>query len=90
MAIEVTAKLTCDMCGREETVALREAWRSGRLEAEPASVAKQAPHWELLGKEGYPIKDFRDAGGKLLCEGCANVYRDTIKRQGDELAALFS
>ena len=55
MAIDVTASITCDMCGLSTEVALKESWRSGRDEITPQSVLASAPHWELLSREGCPV-----------------------------------
>lgn len=90
MAIDVTAVCTCDMCGRDESIQLREAWRTGRVDADIPSLVQRLPHWEFLDKTGYAIRDPREGDGKLLCESCSRIYKDTLKRQKDELSDLFS
>ena len=89
MALTLTVTARCDMCGREESRDVREAWRSGRYETDAPSCVSQFPHWSMLDREGIPVRDFRNADGRVLCEGCANVYRDTIRRQQAEMDALF-
>lgn len=90
MAITLTITIRCDMCGREESRSVREAWRSGRYEVDAPAAVAEFPHWQLLDPSGTPVRDFRDASGHTLCEGCANVYRDTIRRQRAEMDELFN
>ena len=90
MAITLSIIVRCDMCGREERLDVREEWRSGRYETDAPTCVSMFPHWAMLDREGIPVRDFRNTGGKVLCEGCANVYRDTIRRQQKEMDALFT
>lgn len=55
MALVITAKITCDMCGREETRPLRESMRHGKLSSDAPSLVREFPHWELLGRDACPL-----------------------------------
>lgn len=90
MALDVTATITCDMCGRSDTRPLRESMRYGKLATDAPSLVREFPRWALLGREGHPVTDDRVADGKVLCEGCARRYRDTLDRQRREIEDLFS
>lgn len=90
MALVITAKITCDMCGREETRPLRESMRHGKLSSDAPSLVREFPHWELLGRDGMSVTDDRVADGRVLCEGCARRYRETLERQRREVDEMFS
>ena len=90
MAIDVRATITCDMCNREEDLVLKESWRWNELHASVPSIIRQLPRWEFLDNAGYSIQDAHVGDGRILCESCARVFKDTIKRQKDEMDALFS
>lgn len=90
MALDITAKITCDMCGRTEERPLRESMRHGRFSSDAPSLVREFPHWQLLGRDGLPVTDDRVADGRVLCEGCARRYRETLERQRREVDELFS
>lgn len=88
MAVDIIARLTCDMCGSTVEREVRRGAHSGKVETDLPSIVRDANGWELLGPSGHPVMDYRD-GGKLLCSGCANRYRDVIKRHEREMRELF-
>ncbi len=90
MAIDVKATVKCDMCGREEDMTLKESWRCHSLDESVISIVSSLQGWEFLDRSGYPIRDTCIGDGKILCSQCAHVYKDTIKRQREEMDSLFS
>jgi len=90
MAIDIVAKITCDMCKRPEEITLKESWRWGKLDTEPVSVISAlGKGWVLLDESGHPVSDYRTASGKVLCPGCAQRYKDIIKEKDDVIKGLF-
>lgn len=86
--IDVTATARCDMCGREHEVNLKSGWAAGKLDTDALHIVQDVPHWELLDSGGYSVKGYRESG-KVLCESCARTYKETLKRQREEINALF-
>ena len=90
MPIDITAKVTCDMCGRAEAVTLAEGMHGGRaFDADAPAIVRRLPHWELLGRDGYAVTDYHIGDARTLCEGCARRYRDQLEENRRAIEGLF-
>ena len=89
MAINVKVTVACDMCGREHDFPDREKWRWGRIEMDVPSVVGNIAGWELLSREGVPVRDYRNGDGKVLCPECARAYREAVEDRNRSLDAMF-
>ncbi|WP_273382590.1 hypothetical protein [Enorma phocaeensis] len=90
MAVDIIARITCDMCGRTEELAIKESSRSGKLSGDiPYLVRRAFGNWHLVGPDGYDVTDYHDARGKVLCEGCSRRYREALKEKQRAIDALF-
>lgn len=89
MAINVTATVRCDMCGREETLTLAESMRSGKVSEDAPRIIGRLPHWELLSRDGYPVCDYHIGDARVLCEACARRYKDQLDENRKAIESLF-
>lgn len=89
MAVSVNVSVQCDMCGRSDELPYREKWRWGVISLDLPSVVPLFTGWELMRRDGYPVKDPRCGDGRVLCPECAKVYREAVEESNKGLDALL-
>ena len=90
MPIDVIAKVTCDMCGRTETVTLAEAMHGGRaFDTDAPAIVRKMTGWNLLSRDGYPVSDPHIGDARTLCDGCARRYKQQLEDNRRAIEDLF-
>lgn len=87
MGIEITAKIKCDRCGRTQEVPMAGNPTGNRVIVEANRTGTN--HWKRLDSDGLEVDDYARCVPKVLCEGCAEAYRDLIREHKTAVDAMF-